>query len=129
MPVNQAADLSGKVIACAIEVHTILGPGLLESAYEVCLVHEIRRRSIPVQRQVSIPVRYKGLSLSCAYRADMIVDNSMIVEVKAVSELLPVHLAQTLTYLRLTGLTLGLIINFNASTLVKGIKRVVNNHS
>ena len=124
---KEKADLlSHEIIGAAIEVHRLLGPGLLESAYEECLARELAIRNVPFKRQVALPVQYKGVDLDCAYRLDLVVDDLVIVELKAVGELEPIHEAQLLTYLRLTGLWLGLIINFNVPKLVEGIVRRVN---
>jgi GxxExxY protein len=119
-------EVSGQVIGASIEVHRELGPGLLESAYESCLVYELRQRGIRVEQQVPQPVFYKGLQLECAYRLDLLVENRVIVELKAVEALLPVHQAQLLTYLKLRQLRLGLLINFNVPILKNGIKRLLN---
>lgn len=115
--------ITGAVIGAAIEVHRSLGPGLLESAYEECLCRELALREIPYERQRVLPVEYKGIRLESGYRIDLLVANSVVVEIKAVEELLPIHEAQLLTYLRLGGWTLGLLINFNVEVLRKGIKR------
>ncbi len=120
-------ELSGGVIGAAIEVHRILGAGLLESAYEECLSHEFAINNIPSERQVQIPVLYKGLKLDCCYRADIIVDKKVIVELKSVAAIEPIHEAQMLTYLKLSGLKLGLLLNFNVPLMKDGIKRIVNN--
>lgn len=114
------------ILGAAIEVHRRLGPGLLESAYQKCLCEELRLRGIPCIDQVPLPLRYGNLSLECGYRLDIIVEGSIIVEVKAVSRVLPVHKAQVLTYLKLTGLRLGLLINFNVEVLRSGIYRIIN---
>lgn len=119
-------EVSGQVIGAAIAVHRELGPGLLESAYEACLVHELRQRGIQVEQQVSQPVFYKGLQLDCGYRLDLLVENRVIVELKAVEAVLPIHEAQLLTYLKLRKLRLGLLINFNVPILKNGIKRLLN---
>lgn len=121
--VNQVTEA---VIGAAIEVHRTLGPGLLESAYEGCLCHELELRRIPFQRQVALPVTYKGLTLDCGYRVDILVDGKVIVEAKSVESLIPIHQAQTLTYLRLAGWKVGLLINFNVPILKKGIRRLVS---
>ena len=118
--------LSGAVIGAAIEVHRVLGPGLLESAYELALERELRLRDMQVERQKPIPLEYKGTALGDGFRIDLLVDDELIVEVKAVDGLLPIHEAQLLTYLRLTAIRLGLLINFNEKTLKEGVKRVVN---
>ena len=116
---------SGEVLGAAIEVHRWLGPGLLESAYRVCLSHELEQRGIACKQEVAVPVRYKGVELDCGYRIDLIVRDSIIVEVKCVERLAPIHDAQLLTYLRLTDVPLGLLINFNQRTLIAGVRRLV----
>lgn len=118
-------QISHAVIGAAIEVHRALGPGLLESAYEACLCHELQLLRIPFRRQVEVPVSYKGLSIDCAYRLDLLVDNALVVEVKAIEKTLPIHEAQLLTYLRLTSIHRGLILNFHVPVLRDGIKRMV----
>jgi GxxExxY protein len=115
------------VIGAAIEVHKYLGPGLLESAYEECLCYELSSRKIPFQRQVAVPLNYKGIKLDCGYKLDIIVCGNVIIELKAVERLEPIHDAQLLTYLKLTGMKLGLLINFNVTVLKNGIKRFVLN--
>lgn len=118
-------DLTEAVIGAAIEVHRILGPGLLESAYEECLCHELTLRGIPFRRQVALPIVYKGVHLDCGYRMDLVVGDQVVVEVKTVDKLAPVHEAQLLTYLRLAGKSVGLLFNFHAETLKQGLKRMV----
>jgi GxxExxY protein len=118
-------DFSQRVIGLCIEVHRVLGPGLLESAYEAALAHELSLARIPFQKQVNLPLDYKGVKLDCGYRLDFIIANDLIVELKAVQEILPVHKAQLLTYLKLNQKTLGLLINFNVPLLKDGIERVV----
>src|SRR5208282_1435348 len=118
-------DLTREVIGSAMEVHRTLGPGLLESAYEECLCHELRLRSILFERQKPLPVVFKEVSLDCAYRLDLVVSNAVVVEIKAVERLSPIHEAQLLTYLRLGGWNVGLLINFNVPVLKHGIKRIV----
>jgi GxxExxY protein len=113
------------IIGAAIEVHRNLGPGLLESAYEECLCHELRLRELDFKRQVPLPLLYKGLKLDCGYKLDLIVRDEVILELKAVEKLLPIHEAQLLTYLRLTGKRVGLLINFNVPLLTQGIIRRV----
>ena len=113
-------ELTERVIGAAIEVHRALGPGLLESAYEECLCHELRLRGISFQRQVPLPVNYKGVKLDCGYRVDLIVENVLVLELKCLEHVLPVHEAQLLTYLKLTGTRVGLILNFNVSILTRG---------
>lgn len=117
--------LTGKVIGLGIEVHRQLGPGLLESAYEDCLAYELRLAGIPFDRQKELPVRYKTAMLDCAYRIDLLVENSLIVELKAVDSLLPIHEAQVLTYMKLSGVHKGLLMNFNVPVLRSGIKRLI----
>lgn len=117
--------LTEKLTGAAIDVHRVLGPGLLESAYESCLSHELSLRDVSFRRQVPIGVRYKDVDLDCGYRADLIVGNSVIVEIKAVERLTNLHEAQILTYLRLADLPTGLLINFNTTVLKNGIRRFV----
>ena len=119
-------NLTHEVIGAAIEVHKVLGPGLLESAYEECLCRELELRKIPHERQKDLPVEYKGVKLDCGYRLDILVQNTLIVELKACESLQPIHEAQLLTYLKLTGIKLGLLINFNVPLLKQGIRRLVN---
>jgi len=119
-------ELSNRVIGCAIEVHRALGPGLLESAYERCLAHELAAAGIEFETQKMVPVTYKGLELECGYRADMVVAGQILVELKSVEAVTPVHEAQVLTYLRLANLPVGLLINFNVELLKDGIRRFVN---
>ena len=113
------------ILAAALEVHRHLGPGLLESAYEECLCHEFRLRKLRFQRQVALPVEYKGLKLDCGYKIDLVVQDEVILELKAVEKLLPIHHAQLLTYLRVAQKTVGLLINFNVPLLTQGIIRRV----
>lgn len=120
-------EISGQVIGAAITVHQELGPGLLESAYESCLAYELRQRGLTVEEQIPVPVVYKGIKLECGYRLDLLVEKRIIVELKAVDALLPIHDAQLLTYLKLCKLRLGLLINFNVPILKNGIKRLLNN--
>ncbi len=119
--------LSNKIIGCAIEVHRHLGPGLLESAYEECLCRKLMLNNISFERQKALPVTYKKVKLDCGYRLDILVEKSVIVELKAIEKVDPIHYAQFLTYLKLSGLKLGLLINFNVPVLKDGIKRVVHN--
>jgi GxxExxY protein len=121
-----ANDLSKKIIGAAIEVHRILGPGLLESAYEECTYHELFSQDIALERQVPLPICYKGRNLDCSYRLDLIVGRLVIVEFKAVERIESIHEAQVLTYLKLSNLWLGLLINFNVPVLKDGIRRIVN---
>ena len=113
-------ELTEHVIGAAIEVHKTLGPGLLESAYEECLCHELHLRGISFARQVALPVEYKGVNLDCGYRIDLILEGSLVLELKCVEHVLPVHEAQLLTYLKLTGKRVGLILNLNVSVLTRG---------
>jgi GxxExxY protein len=121
-------DLTGRIIAAAIDVHQELGPGLLESAYEACLAHELTERGLQVDRQKALPVTYKGAELDCGYRIDLFVEHRVIVELKALRALDPIHTAQLLSYLKLSGCHVGLLINFNVKRLKDGIRRVVNEH-
>ncbi len=118
-------DLSNRVIGCAIEVHRHLGPGLLESAYEQCLAHELSRNNIGFQLQLAQPVRYKDILLDCGYRLDVLVENQIIIELKSVERLLGIHEAQLLTYMKLAEIKIGLLMNFNVTKLKEGIKRFV----
>ena len=117
--------LTSQVIGLAIEVHRGLGPGLLESAYEECLCFELREYGVEFRRQVPLPVVYKSVKLDCGYRLDMMIEDNLIVELKTVERLLPVHEAQLLTYLKLSGLRTGLLLNFNTPVLKDGIRRLV----
>ncbi len=118
-------DLSNRVIGCAIEVHRHLGPGLLESAYEQCLAHELSRHNIAFQLQLAQPVRYKDVLLDCGYLIDVLVENQLIIELKSVEKLLGIHEAQLLTYMKLAEIKIGLLMNFNVTKLKEGIKRFV----
>ena len=115
------------VIGAAIEVHRELGPGLLESAYEACLGHELAARGMTSEREKALPVVYRGMKVDCGYRIDLLVQHAVIVELKAVEKVLPIHEMQVLSYLRLSGLKLGLLLNFNVPLLTRGVHRVVNN--
>ena len=117
-------ELSGKIIGACIEIHRELGPGLLESAYEECLAYELSKAGLRFERQRALPVRYKEVQLDCGYRLDFVIKGVMIVELKAVTELHPIHEAQLLTYLKLGQKSLGLLINFNVPVLKHGVKRV-----
>ena len=117
--------LSSEIIGAAIEVHKTLGPGLLESAYEQCLAYELSQTGIPFQTQVPLPVQYKGIRLDCGYRIDFLVADILLIELKAVDQLFGVHEAQILTYMKLSGKRIGLLINFNVELLKQGIKRFV----
>lgn len=118
--------ISEKIIGAAIRVHKELGPGILESAYEACLTFELIELGLAIERQKSLPITYRGLTLDCGYRLDLLVERSVIVEVKSIETLERVHSAQVLSYLRLMKLKLGLLINFNVPWLQDGIKRIVN---
>ena len=124
--IQSARDsLTESVIGFAIEVHRTLGPGLLESAYQECLCYELKANAIAFGRQVALPVIYKTVKLDCGYRMDLVVDNLLVVELKTVEKILPIHEAQLLTYLRLSGMRTGLLLNFNTAVLKNGIKRMV----
>jgi len=123
---RQENDISGKIIGAAIEVHKKLGPGLLESAYEECLCCEMQLRGIEFKRQVPLSLNYKGIVLDCGYRLDLLVEDKVIVELKSIEGLEPIHEAQMLTYLKLRNAWLGLIINFNVIMLKDGVRRLVN---
>ena len=117
-------SLTGEVIGAAIEVHKLLGPGLLESVYEECLCYELKLRDIYFERQKDLPVEYKAVKLDCAYRLDVVVENNLVLELKSCDSLLPIYEAQLLTYLKLTNIKVGLLINFNVPVLKEGIKRL-----
>lgn len=121
------SGLTEKIIGAAIEVHKALGPALLESAYEGCLAHELSLANISYQRQVPLPVSCKSIKLDCGYRLDFLIENKVVLELKAVNDLEAIHEAQLLTYLKLGGWPIGLLINFNVPVLKKGIKRMANN--
>ena len=121
----QNDPLTTEVIGLAIKVHKTLGPGLLESAYEECLAYELTRNGLPFGRQVPLPVVYEEVRLDCAYRADFVVDRQLLIELKSVDRTLPIHDAQILTYLRLSGCRVGLLMNFNQEVLHRGLKRFV----
>ncbi len=117
--------LTEQVIGCAIEVHRALGPGLLEAVYEECLCHELHENGLGFQRQISVPVTYKAVNLETGFRADLVIEKELLIEIKAVERLLPVHQAQVLTYLKLSGIPKGLLLNFNTRVLKDGIRRFV----
>ena len=121
---TQRDSLSENVIGAAIEVHRALGPGLLESAYEECLCHELSLRGLSFKRQVDLPVTYKGIRLDCGYRLDIVVEHQLVLELKSVEALLPIHDAQLLTYLKLSGVATGLLMNFNVPVLRNGLRRM-----
>ncbi|HEX2681435.1 MAG TPA: GxxExxY protein [Candidatus Dormibacteraeota bacterium] len=117
--------LTEKVIGLAIEVHRQLGPGLLESAYEECLCLELREAGVAFRRQVPLPITYKSIRLDCGYRLDLVIEDQLILELKSVEGLLPIHEAQLLTYMRLSGVRTGLLLNFNSAVLKNGIRRLM----
>jgi GxxExxY protein len=123
---DEINERTGLIVDAAMKVHTWLGPGLLESSYQACLAHELKRRGLSVSTQVPIPLIYEGLRLKVGYRADFVVENAIIVELKAVEKIIPVFEAQLLSYLRLTGLRVGLLINFHEERLKDGTRRRVN---
>jgi len=123
---KKSDELSNRIIGAAIEVHRVLGPGLLESAYEECLCRELTLQDVLFERQKPLPVTYKGIYLDCGYRLDILVEKLVIVELKTVEHIEPIHEAQLLTYLKLSNLWLGLLINFNVPVLKEGIRRIVN---
>jgi GxxExxY protein len=120
-------QITEAVIGAGIAVHRELGPGLLESTYETCLAYELVERGLKVERQKALPVRYRGIQLDCGYRIDLFVENRVIVELKVVERLEPIHEAQLLSYLKLSGSAVGLLMNFNVTELRRGIRRLVNN--
>jgi GxxExxY protein len=122
------AELTHAIIGAAIDVHRALGPGLLESAYEECLARELATRNIPFERQKPLPLVYRDVKLECGYRVDFLIDKRVVLELKAVDALAPIHDAIVLTYLRLSGCKIGLLINFNTTVLKDGIRRLVNNY-
>ena len=119
-------EISGQVVDAAMKVHTALGPGLMENAYEACLEHELGKRGLLVKRQVALPVVYDGVQIDLGYRLDLLVEDAVIVELKAADRIAPIHEAQLLSYLKLSGRKLGLLINFNVLHLKDGIRRMVN---
>ena len=121
---EESSSLTGKIIGAAIEIHRALRPGLLESAYEACLIYELRLRKLKVEPQKSMPVFYKDVMLDCGYRADIVVEEQVIIEIKSVSSLAPIHAAQLLSYLKLSNCKIGLLINFNVKVLKEGIRRI-----
>ena len=122
-------ELTDKIIGAAIEVHRHLGPGLLESAYQECLCYELSRMGLAFTREVHLPLSYKGLQLDCSYRIDLLVEDAVLVELKSIEQILPIHSAQLLTYLRAAHKQIGLLINFNVLVLKDGIRRVVNDYN
>ena len=125
-PLPEINEITSRIIKAAIEVHRIPGPGLFESVYFVCLVHELREAGLTLELQKKIPVLYKGVDLDCGFRVDLIVEGKVVVEIKAIPQTAPVHRAQLLTYLVLTGCPAGLLINFNVPVLKDGLTRVLN---
>ena len=123
MELNEITEI---IIGCAIEVHKALGPGLLESTYEVCLIHELSKRGLRVEKQVAVPVIYDSIKLDAGYRIDLLVGDAVIVELKSVDRLHPIHEAQLISYLKLSGKKVGLLINFNVKLLKDGIRRLAN---
>lgn len=121
-------DITGQIIDAAIKVHTALGPGLLESAYEACLAHELRKRGLKIDVQRELPIQYDGVRLDVGYRIDLMVEDTVIVELKAVEKMNPIFEAQILSYLKLSKLEVGLLINFHVPRLKDGLKRIVNNY-
>lgn len=121
-------EISGLIIGCAIEVHSALGPGLLESAYQHCLYHKIEKLGLHIVKEKPIPIVFEDVQLECGYRIDLLVENKVIVEIKSVEALTDIHLAQTLTYLKLGDYKLGILLNFNVTLLRHGIKRIINGH-
>jgi len=119
-------EISGEIVDAAVAVHSELGPGLLESVYEIVLAHELKSRSLQVQRQIAVPIEYRGLRFEEGYRLDLLVENLVIIEIKSVEEITGVHKKQLLTYLRLTNKALGLLLNFNVNLMKQGISRIVN---
>lgn len=122
----QINAITGEIVDAAIKVHSALGPGLMESVYEICLTHELRKRDLRVQQQVHLPVVYEGIRIEAGYRLDLLVEETVVVELKAVESVLPVHKAQLLSYLRLSGKPVGLLLNFNVIHMRDGIRRIVN---
>ena len=121
-------EITEVIIGCAIKVHRSLGPGLLESAYEECMDYELRKTNLEIERQKPLPLIYEEVKLDCGYRLDFMANKKVIIEIKSIEALNDIHLAQTLTYLRLSGCKVGLLINFNVLKLTNGVKRVVNNY-
>ncbi|MCO6511151.1 MAG: GxxExxY protein [Aridibacter famidurans] len=119
-------EITGKIVDAAIKVHSVLGPGLLESTYEVCLVRELAKRNLKVRRQVALPVNFDGELIEAGYRIDLLVEDEVIVELKSVEKLLPIHEAQLLSYLKLSEKRVGLLLNFNMRFMKNGIKRMAN---
>lgn len=123
MEINQLTEL---ILKCAYSVHSALGPGLLESAYEECLYYELKQSGLKVEKQKSLPLLYKEVKLDAGYRMDLLVENRVVIEIKSIEAFTDVHIAQVLTYLKLSGCKIGLLLNFNVSSLKNGIKRLAN---
>jgi len=123
MEINQLTEL---ILKCAYSVHSALGPGLLESAYEECLYYELKQSGLKVEKQKSLPLVYKEVKLDAGYRMDLLVENRVVIEIKSIEAFTDVHIAQVLTYLKLSGCKIGLLLNFNVSSLKNGIKRLAN---
>jgi len=121
-------DITRSIIECAIKVHSTIGPGLLESAYQECLYYELKKQGHKVEKEKPLPLIYDDIKLECGYRVDLLIDNMVIVELKAVNELKSLHTAQLLSYLKMANIKVGLLINFNVTLLKYGIKRIVNNY-
>lgn len=121
-------DITEIIIGCAIKVHRAIGPGLLESAYEECLFYELNKTNLKIEKQKALPLIYEDIKLECGYRMDIVVENKVIVEIKSIEKLIDIHLAQILTYLKLSNCKVGLLINFNELKLIDGVKRVVNKY-
>ena len=121
--------ITRKIIGAAIQVHRALGPGLLESAYEACLLFELKQIGLRVEQQKPLPLTYRSVRLDCGYRLDLVVESAIIVEIKSVDQLAPIHEAQLLSYLKLSGLSVGLLVNFNVRILKNGLRRIVNRFS
>lgn len=119
-------EIGTLIVDSAFEIHTYIGPGLLESAYQKCLIHELEHNGLTVLNEVKLPLRYKGIKLDCGYRIDLLINKKVIIEVKMVDKLLDIHKAQLLTYLKLTGCKLGYLLNFKTSRMKNGIKRMAN---
>lgn len=120
-------EITGQILDAAIKVHQTLGPGLLESAYEACLIYELRKRGMKVSAQVPLPIIYEEVRLEAGYRLDLVVQDAVVVEIKSVEAILPIHKAQLLSYLKLSGYKVGLLVNFNVELLKQGVTRLVNN--
>jgi GxxExxY protein len=125
---NTTDKIASEIVDAAFKVHSKLGPGLLESAYEACMAHELTKRGFLVERQKPQPVFYDGLEIEVGYRLDILVDDTIIIELKAVEQLAPIHQAQLMTYLKLSGKSIGFLINFNVPLIKQGIRRIANQH-